>query len=183
MLETAVQDLPIGRFRQRWLLGYQADPQTGNDIWLISSDGSEARPVLAGPDAESNAMFSPDGNWVVYQSQETGRSELYAVSFPDFSNRRQITTTGGFSPEWASEAGELVYRGSGGSVQAMRYDLSTGFRTEGPETLFSFDGLFDFQVSPDAQRFFLLVEDPAAPAREIRVIQGWFEELERVAPN
>jgi len=125
-----------------WLLAYQADPVTADDVWLIKADGTEATPVLNEQFGEWNATFSPDGNWVIYQSNQTGTSELYVRSFPDFGPRRQITTGGGVAPKWAPEVGELIYGvPDTDTLKALKYTLDGGFNTEPATTVFEFPGL------------------------------------------
>jgi hypothetical protein len=168
-----------------WLLAHQRDTINSNDVWLAGLDSAAARPVIATGNDEYGATFSPDGNWVVYSSDETGRDELYVVPFPAFAPQRQITTGGGRDAFWAGGAEELMYVLPGSdSVMAMRYSLENGFETEPARMLFDFpQRIIAVNASEDGRQLFILTENPEAPAREIRVIQNFFEQLNRLVPT
>jgi Tol biopolymer transport system component len=81
------------------------DPKSGGlDLWLLSLEGKpEARPLIATPAEEGLAAISPDGKWMVYTSNESGRREIYVVPFPGLGEKRQISTSGGSSPFWLND--------------------------------------------------------------------------------
>ncbi|HSB26324.1 MAG TPA: hypothetical protein VLE19_00655, partial [Pyrinomonadaceae bacterium] len=91
----------------RFLLYSAVDPKTKADIWVFPLDGSQ-KPFafLQGEFNENNAHFSSDGRWVAYQSDESGRPEIYATPFPSPSSKRQISTLGG---RWARWRGKEVF--------------------------------------------------------------------------
>jgi len=85
------------------------------DVWALSlPEGSSAdakpRPFLESPFVKTAARFSPDGRWVAYQSNESGRNEIYVVPYPGPGGKSQVSTDGGTNPRWARNGRELFYR-------------------------------------------------------------------------
>ncbi len=164
----------------RWLTFYQLHPETGADIWLVSADGEgQLVPVDTTTGSQSGAVFSPDGRWLAYTSDESGRYEVYAVSFPELSSKIQVSADGGDWPRWNGRGDELFYGSQDGditvrSVSTQGRSLSPG----APQTLFSTTMEYpEFDVTPDGQYFAVFAPNPDALAREIRVVLNWFEEL------
>lgn len=139
---------------------------TGGDLWILPLDGERnPRPYLRGPAHEVAAAVSPDGRWLAYASDESGREELYVRAFPHPGPPVQISSGGGREPRWAASGRELFYRGPAGlSAVAVRSGsaLSVGTR----EVLFD-DGPYQvelhaagYDVSPDAQQFVMVRRGP-----------------------
>ena len=87
---------------------------SGRDIWMLNAEG-EASEFLATPFSERVPMFSPDGQWLAYVSDESGRDEVYVRPASGEGGRQVISTTGGTEPMWAPDGRELFYRQSGSS--------------------------------------------------------------------
>lgn len=154
-----------------------ADP---GDIMLMAMAGRrESKPLVQTKFREMNAELSPDGRWLAYQSNESGRDEIYVRPFPDVSaGTWQVSSSGGMRPLWARNGHELFYE----SARAMmRLALTTGSTFEhGPPSKL-FDGPYFFNViermydvSADDSRFLMIKEDrpsdqPAPSARLIVV--------------
>ncbi len=83
----------------------------GGDIGLLARDagGWTSRPLLATPASEECASVSPDGRWVAYASDETGREEVYLQRFPELGAKVQVSTDGGYSPVWSRDGREIFY--------------------------------------------------------------------------
>lgn len=87
------------------------DPKTGWDVYLVTLGATfVATPLLAERFSESNARLSPDGRWIAYVSDESGRREVYAQSFPGLGRKVQISVGGGLEPMWNPRGGAIVYR-------------------------------------------------------------------------
>jgi serine/threonine-protein kinase len=165
---------------------FEVDDVVSSDVAVIAPHAGEARLLLSGPFNERDAQFSPDGRYVAYRSDESGRAEVYVASYPSLEGRTAISTDGGTVPRWSRDGRELFFR-QGDAIMAANVDTRGGFRSERPRRLFagSYDGEGRhgaYDVSPDGRRFVLVKDDEASSLRELSVVQGWFEELRRLAP-
>jgi serine/threonine-protein kinase len=129
---------PSGRF----LAFTETNPQSAFDIMILPMEGSEAggwkpgKPFafLNSPKNETMAMFSPDGRWIAYTSDETGRFEVYVRPFPGPGAKWQISTNGGLWPSWSPQGRELFYEEvSSRRIMVAAYAASGGtFQPEKP---------------------------------------------------
>jgi serine/threonine protein kinase/Tol biopolymer transport system component len=160
-----------------WLAAYDYHPENGLDSWAISLDGQEALSVANGPANESGAKFSPDGRWIAYASDESGRSEIYVVSFPGFESRRQVSAEGGIFPNWDGDGRTLYYLQNG---RLIAHDVNTegDFSKGHARPLFATEAV-QFSVMPGGR--FLLAENNTRPADSpLYIIVNWYQELERL---
>ncbi len=167
----------------------RSEPQMGANLYARPLDGSEPpRAIRATPSEERDAAFSPDGRWVVYQSDDTGRPEIYVQPFPGPGERTQVSSDGGSHPIWAGN-GEIFYRRFDEMrVVATRTDPDFEFET--PRTLFTFPILpgaeaesRTFDVTPDGQRILALTIPDASRPRQIEIVTDWTTELARLVPG
>ena len=158
--------------------------ETQWDIRLIPTTGAQSATwFLRTPFNEGQARVSPNGKWIAYTSDESGRSEIYVQSFPTPGSKRRISIDGGTSPRWRGDGAELFYAGAKNTVMAVSVTTDVTFSAKTPVTLFSPTtarvgspiGTVDpFEVSLDGQRFLLLVAPEAAtPPSSISVILHW----------
>jgi len=159
--------------------------RTDDEIWVLplAGDSPKTRPrvFLQSQGAKADPAFSPDGKWVLYTSNETGRNEVYVVPYPGPGGKWQVSNEGGTEPRWAVNGRELFYR-NGGKLMAVDVESGASFRPGAPRLLFDKPGMYD--VSPDGKRFLMTRRAGAeqGPPPEIRVVLNWFEELRRRAP-
>lgn len=163
---------------------------TGADIWVMGIDGTrEARPFLQTPANEGGAMFSPDGHWLAYESDESGHEEIYVRPFPGPGEKTQISTAGGTQPMWARDGRELFYR-NGDKMMAVTIETRPTFSAARPTLLFeahyeagSNPFFANYDVSADGQRFLMIraSEQPTTTAA-IKIQRHWEGELHRLAP-
>jgi len=132
------------------------------DIWLKRGDSAALVPLLQSPANEVSPALSPDGRWMAYASNESGRAEVYVRSFPGMSGRYQVSLEGGEEPVWSPRGGELFYR-SGAALIAAEFRGGDGFEVVRRTVLFSsneygdLDGTYqDYDVSPDARHFVMV---------------------------
>jgi serine/threonine-protein kinase len=93
------------------VLAYTYDtPETGSDVWTLSLDTGEKKPLLATRFNEQAAVFSPDGRLIAFVSDESGQSEVYVQAFPDAGSKRQVSVGGGWAPVWSRKPGEFFYQ-------------------------------------------------------------------------
>jgi len=166
---------------------------TGRSIALLSLEGEpSSRLVLDSRFDERNPSISPDGHWLAYQCDESGRPEIYVQSLPDMSGKWQVTNEGGFEPLWSPDGRELFYR-LGNKMMAVSVETDPAFAPGNPKLLFERQyyleagGARSYDVSPDGQRFLMIKEGDGAEDQrnrtELIVVENWFEELKRLAPN
>jgi serine/threonine-protein kinase len=155
-------------------------PGKGMDLWFWPGDDEASiQSLLTGPDDELAPTVSPDGRWVAYVSDQSGRDEIYVTSFPSPAGRVQTSDGGGTSPAWSSDGKELFYV-EGNDLIAVQLAFDPSLRVVGREALFS--GNFvqyrwqrQYDVHPDGKHFVML-ENP--PRGDVEVITNWFSELE-----
>ncbi len=168
-------------------------PGTESGIWMLSSEGEqEAWAFLDTEFEESGAMFSPEGRWLAYTSNGTGRDEVYVQPFSVTGPRgkQQVSVGGGAEPVWAPDGRELFYR-NGDEMMAVDIKLQPEFSAGTPRLLF--EGRFlgtgavhlrrNYDVSLDGQRFLMIQREQDLVPTEIIVILNWFEELKRLVPT
>ncbi|MBI3470973.1 MAG: serine/threonine-protein kinase [Candidatus Solibacter usitatus] len=179
------------------LIFTEQHPATGSDLWLMPlEDGGTMQPKawIRTPFHEDKPAFSPDGRWVAYASNESGEAQVFVAQFPEGSVRRQISTSGGTEPLWASNGKEIFYRkpkGDGDVMEVMAVDVVTqpSFGAGSPHLLFErkyqpATGLLaaTYAVTPDGQHFILLKPAIGEPVRQIQVVLHWFEDLKHRIP-
>jgi len=104
----------------RFLLYMLIDQKTRADLWALDMTGNQpkAQAVVNTPYDERNGQFSPDGHWLAYQTDETGRFEILAVSFPDQTEKSPVSTSGGTQPRWHPDGKELYFVAPDGELMA-----------------------------------------------------------------
>jgi Tol biopolymer transport system component len=150
---------PDGRF----LLYHSRDPKMSNDIWALPMDGDRKPfPVVQTNFDEGDAQFSPDGKWIAFQSNESGRFEIYVQPFPGAGGKSLISTTGGYQARWRREGKELFYIGQDNRLMAVPIQFASNGQTVEPGAPVPLFGLrmsgpieIDkwYVVSLDGQRF------------------------------
>jgi serine/threonine-protein kinase len=178
------------------LLVFERSVMRSFDLMLLDLDATSngpraASPLVATPADERNGSIAPDGRWIAYDSNKSGRSEIYVRPFPNARDAEHpITTDGGRTPVWSPAGGELFFV-SGQALMAATVQTKPAFSVGNPTRLFDaqsriLDGRLlgntgrTFDVSRDGQRFLMLKDtadaaDSALPS--IVVVQNWFEEL------
>ncbi len=127
--------------------------------------------------AEMFARFSPDGRWIAYVSDESGRREAYVRSFPDGGGRIQISVGGGNRPIWAPD-GKAIYYWEGRRLMAATQASLPSARVASRKALFSGNFEADFDVARDGTRF-LMIESEASGLRLVAV-PNWRTELRQL---
>lgn len=186
---TQTGDLPLSFSPDGQLLAFiRADPKTQRDIWITSVKDRKREPFLITQATEGAARFSPDGRWIAYVSDESGRPEIYVQPYPGPGGKWQISIDGGIEPAWNPNGRELFYR-TGRRMMAVAVSTQPTFSAGRPAAIFEGDYLASgfpltgvtYDVTRDGQRF-LMVKQNAASAGPINVVVNWFEELRRLVP-
>ena len=191
LLHGASEDLMPGDVSRDGVLVFAAGEQTGRrSIWTLPLKESRATPFLDTPALEHMPVFSADGTWIAYASNETGRSEIYVRAYPPgTAPARLISEDGGTAPLWSPDGSELFYRNTTGSLVAV--PMRAGVRAGRTQELFLVRGRFRvsgnaaaYDIERSGRRFIMVTEpDNPRPVREqITVVVNWIEELKRLVP-
>ena len=168
------------------------------DIYVISLDGAtEPEPYLVTSFLERDPVFSPDGRWVAYASNESGRFQIYVRPYPAAGGRWQVSDESGRWPLWSQDGSELFYRTNEGVMVADVDADGPTFRVGKARKLF--EGAFrggiqgialagfvfpDYDVANDGQRFVMFPDDDDKLAEtQATFVFNWFDELERILPT
>jgi serine/threonine protein kinase len=162
------------------------------DLWVVTIDGSEApAPFQATSFGEYNGVFSPDGRWIAYESNESGRTEVYVQAYPPGGGKWQISDGGGGQPRWSGDGRELFFRTDRGIMVAAITGTKDSFRADKARLLF--EGIFlggtdglalpgvsfhDYDVSKDGKHFVMFPgELRGAGLSSVNLVTGWYHEL------
>jgi Tol biopolymer transport system component len=166
---------------------YSPDP---NSLWAVpvSGDGPP-RPVVESAGAVDEARFSPDGRWVAYNGDETGRMEVFVVPYPPTGERWQVSTAGGVQPLWRGDGRELFYLDLHGALMSVDVDATRTFSAGTPRVLFR-TGLEnpshmieDYGVTADGQRFLFRMPAEGYRPPELKLVLNWTALLEMQGPR
>jgi Tol biopolymer transport system component len=173
------------------VLAFVEENLTSWDIWLLDIQTRRASPLLATRHAEGWPEFSPDGRYIAYASDESGRMEVYVMPFPGAGPKVMISNEGGCAPVWARNARELFYWSLGWEkLMVVAVSMHPNFRVGTPRPLFEFrcpdtSPLRNYDISWDGRRF--LIPEPfefkASEVTHLNIVLNWFEELKRVVPT
>lgn len=151
------------------------------DTWLFSMKDR----TTSGPFAKAIApTLSPDGRWVAYASNESGRYEIYVRPTSGAAGKELISSDGGVEPLWSPASTELFYR-NGDRMLAVDVITHAGFEHGKPRVLFEGSYSFDvidsqnYDVATDGQRFLMIREPTQSATTPLNVVLNWFEDLER----
>jgi Tol biopolymer transport system component len=186
LLETDREQIPTdwspdGRYL---LFATRGDPKTQADVWGLPLFGDRKPiPVLQTPFREHDAVFSPDGRWIAYTSDESGRDEVYVTPFPGPGRKWQVSTSGGVLPRWPGIGREVFFDGPGERIMAaeVKADGAT-FQVGRTQPLFEIrpqrPGSF-FDVTPDGQRFLVNTAAQSQTSTPMTLVVNWPAELKK----
>ncbi|HUR36999.1 MAG TPA: protein kinase [Terriglobales bacterium] len=187
---------PSGKF----LAFTQSDPKTAVDIMILPMEGDDksgwkpGKPTvfLNGPFAEFWPSFSPDGRWLAYSSNETGRNEIYVRPFPAGEGKWQVSSEGGQHATWSKNGKELFYRGNvTGEIMVAEYKVAgNSFQADKPKVWtnagLGIQFLRNLALHPDGKRFAIL-KNPEGQVVEkhdkLVMVENFLDELRRIAPT
>ena len=163
---------------------------------ILSMEGERTwKPLLQEKYLTAQPEISPDGRWMAYMSDESGRREIYVRSFPNVDKGKwPVSTGGGSAPRWSADGRELFYLSSENSVMAIDVKTQPTFSLGVPRTLFKsiYSGQTNtsgtpWDISPDGKRLLMMKEPGSAASadggpRKINVVLNWLEELKQRVP-
>jgi len=188
--EEEVADLGPGLLANAWDWsrdGKYALIRKGIELWYFSWSERVAKPLLQAKWTARNAQFSPDGRWVAYASNETGRMEIYVSAFPTANGKWQVSSAGGQEPRWRQDGRELFYLSAEGKLMAVAVTAGASFEAGLPTVLFqthrrqpvSAQDFFSYDVSGDGQKFLIATRVDEANSAPLTVLLNWTSEMEK----
>jgi eukaryotic-like serine/threonine-protein kinase len=179
----------------RLIVFVDRDPETAEDIWIkdVSEPTQPPRPYLRTTASDTFPALSPDGKWMAYASNQSGRLEVYVQPYPGPGPRVQVSTEGGNSAAWAGNGAEIFYTQPAGATNrdiammaVTAKATATGMAVDRPRKLF--EGRFaltvpgrGYDVTADGRRFLMVQQKdlPPQPPVELVLVENWFEDLKR----
>ena len=191
LLERDGLQYPTSWSRDGTVLAFhETHPESGRDIWLLPASGDPA-PFLATPFMEGGGVFSPNGRWIAFTSDKSGREEIYVQPHPGPGPEYTISTEGGTEPLWSPDGTELFYRGPD-QLMSVAVEADGDLRAGAPRALFPdtyvpsgvVASAHDYDISPDGQRFVMISTNVAFPTADgpaaepsVVLVENFFEEL------
>jgi serine/threonine-protein kinase len=159
-------------------------PETGRDIWMLDlrQQPRAPQPLVRTRAQDLSAEISPDGRWLAYQSDESGRPEIYLRPFPNPGGRIPISRDGGTEPRWSRDGRELFYR-YGGKMMVVALGMRSTPTPDQPRALFedrfqvSDTGSGGYDVAADGRFLMVLPAIPDERRTRISVVLGWFDDV------
>jgi serine/threonine-protein kinase len=161
------------------------------DLVVLKLSGDGAAQLLATGFVEDQPELSPDGRWLAYQSDESGRPEIYVRPYPDVdAGKWQISDGGGTEARWSPDGSRLYFLGAT-EMMATEVELEPAFRRQTPTPLFALDaydrgGVRNYDLGADGERFLMRRRGASPEATQqarVVIVQNWVDELERVVPT
>jgi Tol biopolymer transport system component len=158
-------------------------------VMLRAASDSQPIPWVASPRAEYSPVASPNGAWLAYVSNETGRYEVYVTPLANpGSGKWAVSTSGGSMPRWSHSGDEIFYMDLRSNLVAARVTTTPGFAVESRRVLFDASDFLqpsvsrrNYDVSADDQRFLMVQRADGARSGQVVVVENWPEEMRRRA--
>jgi serine/threonine protein kinase len=191
VLHTGLEKWPDDWSRDgRYILYEERSIETRDDLWLLPMDGDRTPIALVrSPFTETFGQFSPDGRWIAFQSDRSGRDEVYLRPFVTPGTNAttapvyQVSRDGGARPVWREDGKELVYIGPNRMITAVEVTTNSRGQTGAPQRLFQmpidFPGFIRLEMDPGGQRFLLRAPVSDAARSPITIVMNWQAALRR----
>jgi serine/threonine-protein kinase len=168
----------------------ETSPTSDNDIWILSVKDRKVRAFLRTAAREDHPEFSPDGRWMAYSSNESGREEVYVTEFPSPKTVLQVSTDGGTGPVWSRDGRQLFYAQAeetdGLAIMSVQVATDPRLTLSRPRRVIAGDYLAlasvrSYDISADGRQF-LLVRDPRdqSPVTHVNIVLNWDQELRAI---
>ena len=167
----------------RYLAYYSSGvPGTGSDIWVLPLSGDRKPiPFLQTEFLEEDPQFSPDGRWIAYTSNESGREEVYVAPFPGPGRKWRISTAGGSEPRWRKDEREIYYLAEDNRITAVAVGQhGSTFEVGAATPLFVIRSQREgtiYRVSPDGRRFLVNTDVEEERPSPLTLVVNWTADL------
>jgi hypothetical protein len=177
---TPVDWSPDGRYLSLQL-HQRSGVKTGEDIWMVPLEGGgKPFPFLASEFNETGASFSPDGKWVIYASNESGRTEVYVVPFPEPGGKYQISTGGGIGAGFFKGGKEIIYGTPENDAISVEIQAGpSGLEVGSAKKLFKVPPILTLAATPDGERILLAALPPVTSSARVALVTNWTAGLEK----
>jgi Tol biopolymer transport system component len=193
LLEAGPSRIPTDWSRDgRYLLYSETGSKTKSDLWVLQDPGGSPHdrkpiPFLQSPFDEGQGQFSPDGRWIAYTSNESGRDEVYIRSFPSGAGKWKISITGGQFPRWRHDGRELFYLSPDHKLMVAALKAASGFQpvfeVAAPHALFEtrIPNVFNFPyaIAGNGTRFLLNNTVGDAVDTPLTVVVNWLASVKK----
>ena len=178
----------------RRLIFTDESAQTDTDLMVMELDETRrVTPLLQSRFAERNGAISPDGRWLAYEADDSGRFEIYVRPYPDINaGLWPVSTEGGTKPLWTKNGQELIYVSPTSALMRVGVSPGASWSATKPSVVvkegYATNPVWwgrSYDVSPDGQRFLMIKEGASGPTppASLVVVQHWGEELKRLVPT
>jgi Tol biopolymer transport system component len=153
----------------------EKEEKRNSDLWILSVADRKAVAYLKTPFNERAGQFSPDGRWIVYSSDESGREEIYVRSFPAAGEKRRISAGGGSLPRWRRDGKEIFYVVSGRQVMSVEVKTASALEMGPPRRLFEVPmaATFYYDVTSDGLHFLAALSVGEEPSISLTLVRDW----------
>jgi len=172
----------------RFIIYREIVPQTKADLLVLSLEDGKSWPWLKTDFNEEVGRFSPDGKWIAYNTNDSGRSEIYMQEFapgaPASGGRWMLSTNGGRNPQWRRGGGELYYISLDNKLMAVEVMFGAEVKRGTPKELFALNDIranpnASFAVTPDGQRFLFVTSAEETSVTPFTVVLNWMAEIKK----
>ena len=187
--EEPVLESPNAKYATDWsvdgrfVLYNEFDNKTKFDLWVLPlHNGGKPISFLRTEFTEENGVMSPDGKWIAYDSDESGKSEAYVQPFLPTGAKWLLSRDGGRIPKWRRDGGELYYLGADGKLMAVEVKAGGVFQSGLPRPLFATrtnSPFVHYAVTHDGQRFLIPTEVGEAGSTPAVVVLNWMEGIKK----
>jgi eukaryotic-like serine/threonine-protein kinase len=186
LFQSEQQAIPTDWSRDgRHLIFRQIDPKTKHDLWALPLFGEQKPfPLLQTTANEGGGTLSPDGQWLAYHSDESGRHEIYVQHFTGGSGKRRVSTNGGVAPQWRGDGKELYYHALDNKLMAVPVTPQTSFAVGTPVALveYPYSGnaeIPNYSVDRDGRRFLLITQVETETNSPLTVLVNWMAGMKK----
>jgi Tol biopolymer transport system component len=162
-----------------------SNTEANHDLWVLPLFGDgKPFPIVQTPFDDSNGAVAPNGKWMAYQNDESGRMEIYIASFPGGGAKWQVSTNGGISARWRRDGRELFFLDAANNIMAVDVDASgSAVRLGVPHALFSAVGVRRgsgaYDVTADGKKFLINSGDVKESGEPMTLVLNWMADLKK----